>query len=65
MNNLTKSKCPGAYPGAERREPETKSSRNLEIALLAKGINKLTKSKRPGAYSGSERLKPGAKSRRI
>ena len=36
---IWKSQRPGAYSGADRREPGAKSRRNIEIEIPASGIN--------------------------
>ena len=53
----------GAYSGIERREPEAKSRRNLEILITVyEGLKEIKKRKRLGAYSRADRHEPGAKS---
>ena len=42
----------GAYSGTEGREPGSKTCRNQEIAIPAKGINDFTKSKRQALTPG-------------
>ena len=44
-----------AYSGIERREPEAKSRRNVEIKITRIRHQNSKKSKRLGAYSGDRR----------